>query len=98
MLILVVHSLHSLKCKQPFVGPASILQGQVVKGVRLAEACGMTTNMSHDDTLQYSGTNISKKREYLAEILKWRASNTPDHVLYNICNNKVSSKLVLIPN
>jgi len=76
------------RTKHNDIGPASILQGQVVKGVRLAEACGMTTNMSHDDTLQYSGTNISKKREYLAEILKWRASNTPDHVLYNICNNK----------
>ena len=87
-----------LKCKQPFLGPASILQGQVVKGVRLAEACGMTTNTSHDDTLQYSGTNISKKREYLAEILKWRASNTPDHVLYNICNNKVFNELVFIFN
>lgn len=91
------------------IGAASLLQGQVVTGVRLAEASGRTLPPSSDGELDSdipgakknsrrqsgggSQTNTleSKRRsQYLAEILKWRAATTPDHVLFSQVNSKGS--------
>ncbi|XP_039274285.2 disco-interacting protein 2 homolog C-like isoform X2 [Styela clava] len=89
------------------IGAASLLQGQVVTGVRLAEASGRILPPSSDgeldsdipgakkNTRRQSGggsqTNTleSKRRsQFLAEILKWRAATTPDHVLFSQINSK----------
>ena len=70
-----------------------------MKGVRLAEAKGRTLQVSGNDSIHHQQTGaaaagdsltINKSKEYLAEILKWRSSNTPDHTLFNQIGNKVS--------
>uniref|UniRef100_H2ZBW5 DMAP1-binding domain-containing protein n=1 Tax=Ciona savignyi TaxID=51511 RepID=H2ZBW5_CIOSA len=69
--------------KHSDVGPASILQGQVVTGVRLAESTGrQLTPLDEDEGRE------SRKFQYLSEILKWRAQSTPDHVLLTQMGNK----------
>uniref|UniRef100_H2ZBW7 AMP-dependent synthetase/ligase domain-containing protein n=1 Tax=Ciona savignyi TaxID=51511 RepID=H2ZBW7_CIOSA len=70
--------------KNPTIaGPASILQGQVVTGVRLAESTGrQLTPLDEDEGRE------SRKFQYLSEILKWRAQSTPDHVLLTQMGNK----------
>nr|XP_018668928.1 disco-interacting protein 2 homolog C isoform X1 [Ciona intestinalis] len=71
--------------KHSDVGPASILQGQVITGVRLAESRGRQLTPLNDDEV---GKGESRKFQYLSEILKWRAQSTPDHVLLTQMGSK----------
>jgi len=68
-----------------FSGPASVLQGQVVTGLRLAEARGRELTPLQDDE------DAGKKFQYLSEILKWRAQTTADHVLFSQVGSKVTN-------
>ncbi|CAK8673806.1 unnamed protein product [Clavelina lepadiformis] len=73
--------------KHKDVGAASILQGQVVTGVRLAEAKGRQMAPLMDEE---EAADKTRKFQYLSEILKWRAQSTPDHALFSQIGSKVS--------
>lgn len=63
------------------VGPASVMVGNIVQGVRLAVAQGRDMGGFEED-------GDSRKLQFITEILKWRAINSPDHVLYTLLNSK----------
>lgn len=63
-------------------GVASILQGQVVTGMKMSEARGKDLGDGSDDP----AINFSS----FSEILKWRAKSTPDNVLFAQIGSKVS--------
>ncbi|KAG8432541.1 hypothetical protein GDO86_016976 [Hymenochirus boettgeri] len=67
--------------KQPDVGPASMIVGNLVAGKRIAQACGR-------DVSQLEDNDQAKKFLYLADVLQWRAQTTPDHVLLLLLNSK----------
>ena len=71
------------------VGPASILQGQVVTGMRLAEARGRELPPLAEE--EETGAPF----HYLSEVLKWRAQSTSDHVLFSQVNSKVGGRVLL---
>ncbi|XP_026803087.1 disco-interacting protein 2 homolog A isoform X2 [Pangasianodon hypophthalmus] len=64
--------------KQPEVGPASMIVGNLVAGKRIAQACGrdVTQLEDHDQFL------------YMQDVLQWRAQATPDHPLFLLLNAK----------
>ncbi|XP_047671027.1 disco-interacting protein 2 homolog A isoform X7 [Tachysurus fulvidraco] len=64
--------------KQPEVGPASMIVGNLVAGKRIAQACGrdVTQLEDHDQFL------------YIQDVLQWRAQATPDHQLFLLLNAK----------
>ncbi|CAF1064496.1 unnamed protein product, partial [Didymodactylos carnosus] len=62
------------------VGPGAILAGTIIQGMRLAEAKG--TDL-HDDEM-----DTVRKLQFVDDILRWRATTTPDHLLYSIINAK----------
>ncbi|XP_062862253.1 disco-interacting protein 2 homolog A [Trichomycterus rosablanca] len=64
--------------KQPEVGPASMVVGNLVAGKRIAQACGrdMSQLEDHDQFL------------YMQDVLQWRAQATPDHPLFLLLNSK----------
>ncbi|XP_041928744.1 disco-interacting protein 2 homolog C-like isoform X2 [Alosa sapidissima] len=64
--------------KQPEVGPASVMVGNLVSGKRIAQASGRDLGSSEEND-QFI---------FLSEILQWRAQTTPDHVLYTLLNSK----------
>jgi acyl-CoA synthetase (AMP-forming)/AMP-acid ligase II len=57
------------------VGPAAMFVGNIVQGARIASASGRLLPQSNSD-------------EYLADILKQRAQQTPDHILYSLVNSR----------
>uniref|UniRef100_A0A673JGD2 Disco-interacting protein 2 homolog C-like n=1 Tax=Sinocyclocheilus rhinocerous TaxID=307959 RepID=A0A673JGD2_9TELE len=64
--------------KQPEVGPASVMVGNLVAGKRMAQASGR--DLSHmEDNEQFL---------FLSEVLQWRAQTTPDHILYTLINTR----------
>ncbi|KAI5615430.1 disco-interacting protein 2-like A isoform X2, partial [Silurus asotus] len=67
--------------KQPEVGPASMIVGNLVAGKRIAQACGrdVTQLEDHDQALQFL---------YMQDVLQWRAQATPDHPLFLLLNAK----------
>uniref|UniRef100_A0A8C0PEQ5 Disco interacting B n=1 Tax=Canis lupus familiaris TaxID=9615 RepID=A0A8C0PEQ5_CANLF len=67
--------------KQPGVGPASVMVGNLVAGKRIAQAAGR-------DLGQIEENDLVRKHQFLAEILQWRAQATPDHVLFMLLNAK----------
>ncbi|XP_069589383.1 disco-interacting protein 2 homolog A isoform X8 [Ranitomeya imitator] len=67
--------------KQPDVGPASMIVGNLVAGKRIAQACGR-------DVSQLEDNDQAKKFLYLADVLQWRAQTTPDHLLLLLLNSK----------
>ncbi|XP_041432382.1 disco-interacting protein 2 homolog A isoform X5 [Xenopus laevis] len=67
--------------KQPDVGPASMIVGNLVAGKRIAQACGR-------DVSQLEDNDQAKKFLYLADVLQWRAQTTPDHILLLLLNSK----------
>ncbi|KAE8580639.1 hypothetical protein XENTR_v10024494 [Xenopus tropicalis] len=67
--------------KQPDVGPASMIVGNLVAGKRIAQACGR-------DVSQLEDNDQAKKFLYLADVLQWRAQTTPEHVLLLLLNSK----------
>ncbi|XP_043917847.1 disco-interacting protein 2 homolog A-like [Protopterus annectens] len=64
--------------KQPEVGPASMIVGNLVAGKRIAHASGRDVAQMEDND-QFL---------YLAEVLQWRAQTTPDHPLFLLVNAK----------
>uniref|UniRef100_A0A6I8SSE3 Disco-interacting protein 2 homolog B n=1 Tax=Xenopus tropicalis TaxID=8364 RepID=A0A6I8SSE3_XENTR len=67
--------------KQPGVGPASVMVGNLVAGKRIAQASGR-------DLGQIEENDLVKKHQYLTEVLQWRAQTTPEHVLFILLNAK----------
>uniref|UniRef100_A0A8C5Q279 Disco interacting A n=1 Tax=Leptobrachium leishanense TaxID=445787 RepID=A0A8C5Q279_9ANUR len=67
--------------KQPDVGPASMIVGNLVAGKRIAQACGR-------DVSQLEDNDQARKFLYLADVLQWRAQTTPDHQLLVLLNAK----------
>ncbi|NXL67332.1 DIP2A protein, partial [Chordeiles acutipennis] len=68
--------------KQPDVGPASMIVGNLVAGKRIAQASGR-------DVTQLEDNDQARKFLYLADVLQWRAQTTPDHPLFLLLNSKV---------
>jgi len=58
----------------------AVLAGSIVQGRRLAEAKGRDIYDDDSDT--------AKKYQYLGDVLRWRATTSPDHVLYTVINSK----------
>ncbi|KAF4799560.1 Disco-interacting protein 2 A [Turdus rufiventris] len=67
--------------KQPDVGPASMIVGNLVAGKRIAQASGR-------DVSQLEDNDQARKFLYLADVLQWRAQTTPDHPLFLLLNSK----------
>ncbi|XP_062453133.1 disco-interacting protein 2 homolog B isoform X5 [Rhea pennata] len=67
--------------KQPGVGPASVMVGNLVAGKRIAQAAGR-------DLGQIEDNDLVKKHQFLTEVLQWRAQATPDHPLFLLLNAK----------
>uniref|UniRef100_A0A8D2PYP9 Disco interacting protein 2 homolog A n=1 Tax=Zosterops lateralis melanops TaxID=1220523 RepID=A0A8D2PYP9_ZOSLA len=67
--------------KQPDVGPASMIVGNLVAGKRIAQAAGR-------DVSQLEDNDQARKFLYLADVLQWRAQTTPDHPLFLLLNSK----------
>uniref|UniRef100_A0A4W6FDD1 Disco interacting A n=1 Tax=Lates calcarifer TaxID=8187 RepID=A0A4W6FDD1_LATCA len=64
--------------KQPEVGPASMIVGNLVAGKRIAQACGRDVAQLEDND-QFL---------YIQDVLQWRAQATPDHSLFLVLNAK----------
>ncbi|XP_055359610.1 disco-interacting protein 2 homolog C isoform X2 [Betta splendens] len=64
--------------KQPEIGPASVMVGNLVSGKRIAQASGRDVGQIEDND-QFL---------FLSEVLQWRAQSSPDHVLYTLLNSR----------
>uniref|UniRef100_A0A671R566 Disco-interacting protein 2 homolog A-like n=1 Tax=Sinocyclocheilus anshuiensis TaxID=1608454 RepID=A0A671R566_9TELE len=64
--------------RQPEVGPASMIVGNLVAGKRIAQACGRDVSQLEDND-QFL---------YMQDVLQWRAQATPDHPLFLLLNAK----------
>uniref|UniRef100_A0A8C4QUY0 Disco-interacting protein 2 homolog Cb n=1 Tax=Eptatretus burgeri TaxID=7764 RepID=A0A8C4QUY0_EPTBU len=67
--------------KQPEVGPASVMVGNLVAGKRIAQASGR-------DLGQLDDTEQAKKNLFLSEVLQWRTQSTPEHMLFILLNSR----------
>ncbi|PNI55978.1 DIP2A isoform 6 [Pan troglodytes] len=67
--------------KQPEVGPASMIVGNLVAGKRIAQASGRELAHLED-------SDQARKFLFLADVLQWRAHTTPDHPLFLLLNAK----------
>ena len=65
-------------------GPAAAIVGGLLKGQRMAEAAGREVADLDDSR------DVSKKYQFLAEILKWRGKTSPDQNLFTLLNSKNS--------
>uniref|UniRef100_A0A8B9JTS5 Disco-interacting protein 2 homolog Cb n=1 Tax=Astyanax mexicanus TaxID=7994 RepID=A0A8B9JTS5_ASTMX len=79
--------------KQPEVGPASVMVGNLVAGKRMAQACGRDLSQGEDnDQVCRLCMKIDQKTDdkflFLSEVLQWRAQTTPDHILYTLINSR----------
>uniref|UniRef100_A0A3Q1HY25 Disco interacting C n=1 Tax=Acanthochromis polyacanthus TaxID=80966 RepID=A0A3Q1HY25_9TELE len=74
--------------KQPEIGPASVMVGNLVSGKRIAQASGR-------DLGQIEDNDQARKFLFLSEVLQWRAQTTPDHILFTLLNSRgtISSSL-----
>ncbi|XP_031146872.1 disco-interacting protein 2 homolog C isoform X4 [Sander lucioperca] len=74
--------------KQPEIGPASVMVGNLVSGKRIAQASGRDLAQIEDND-QFL---------FLSEVLQWRAQTTPDHVLYTLLNSRgtIASSLTCV--
>ena len=59
-----------------------MMVGSIVQGVRLAEAKGRDLNLAEEDT------ESAKKYQFITEILRWRATSSPEHVIFTLLNAK----------
>ncbi|WAR09517.1 DIP2C-like protein, partial [Mya arenaria] len=66
------------------VTPSAVHVGNIVQGARMAWAQGRELNTSEEDG------DGSRKHQFLTEILRFRAQNTPDHILFTLLNSKLS--------
>uniref|UniRef100_A0A673CU98 Uncharacterized protein n=1 Tax=Sphaeramia orbicularis TaxID=375764 RepID=A0A673CU98_9TELE len=89
--------------KQPEIGPASVMVGNLVSGKRIAQASGRDLGQT-DDNDQLTNQNsfmfssLSSQFLFLSEVLQWRAQTTPDHVLYTLLSSRgaVSNSLTCL--
>ncbi|KAF4519578.1 hypothetical protein B566_EDAN004786 [Ephemera danica] len=58
------------------VGPASVMVGNIVQGNRLASAQGRDMGI------------LDEESDSARKILRWRATTTPDHVIFTLLNSK----------
>lgn len=63
------------------IGPASVMVGNIVQGVRLAIAQGRDIGSLDDDS-------DTRKYQFISEILKWRATSAPEHNLFTLLNSR----------
>ncbi|XP_067108914.1 disco-interacting protein 2 homolog C [Osmerus mordax] len=77
--------------KQPEIGPASVMVGNLVSGKRIAQASGR-------DLAQIEDNDQARKFLFLSEVLQWRAQTTPEHVLYTLLNSRgtIASSLTCV--
>uniref|UniRef100_A0A3Q3BHB3 Disco interacting C n=1 Tax=Kryptolebias marmoratus TaxID=37003 RepID=A0A3Q3BHB3_KRYMA len=77
--------------KQPEIGPASVMVGNLVSGKRIAQASGR-------DLGQIEDNDQARKFLFLSEVLQWRAQSTPEHVLYTLLNSRgtIASSLTCV--
>ncbi|EHH18846.1 Disco-interacting protein 2-like protein C, partial [Macaca mulatta] len=77
--------------KQPEIGPASVMVGNLVSGKRIAQASGR-------DLGQIEDNDQARKFLFLSEVLQWRAQTTPDHVLYTLlnCRGAIANSLTCV--
>uniref|UniRef100_A0A8C2H1L8 Disco-interacting protein 2 homolog A n=2 Tax=Cyprinus carpio TaxID=7962 RepID=A0A8C2H1L8_CYPCA len=72
--------------KQPELGPASMIVGNLVAGKRIAQACGRDVSQLEDnDQVKLNPISLSQTTE---DVLQWRAQATPDHPLFLLLNAK----------
>uniref|UniRef100_A0A3B5AW37 Disco-interacting protein 2 homolog C-like n=1 Tax=Stegastes partitus TaxID=144197 RepID=A0A3B5AW37_9TELE len=78
--------------KQPEIGPASVMVGNLVSGKRIAQASGRDLGQTDDND------QVRPYFLFLSEVLQWRAQTTPDHVLYTLLSSRgaVSSSLTCL--
>ncbi|KAK1790654.1 hypothetical protein P4O66_014516, partial [Electrophorus voltai] len=69
--------------KQPEVGPASVMVGNLVAGKRMAQASGRDLSQEDNDQVCVCVWFL-----FLSEVLQWRAQTTPDHILYTLINSR----------
>ncbi|XP_051910569.1 disco-interacting protein 2 homolog C-like isoform X5 [Hippocampus zosterae] len=83
-----VSNLPKPRQKQPEIGPASVMVGNLVSGKRIAQASGRDLGQT-DDNDQFL---------FLSEVLQWRAQTTPDHILYTLLSSRgaVSNSLTCL--
>uniref|UniRef100_A0A8C4XY78 Disco interacting B n=1 Tax=Gopherus evgoodei TaxID=1825980 RepID=A0A8C4XY78_9SAUR len=74
--------------KQPGVGPASVMVGNLVAGKRIAQAAGRDLGQIEDNDLVRKVNLYSQMLIFLTEVLQWRAQATPDHMLFLLLNAK----------
>uniref|UniRef100_A0A8C9TM93 Disco interacting A n=1 Tax=Scleropages formosus TaxID=113540 RepID=A0A8C9TM93_SCLFO len=83
--------------KQPEVGPASMIVGNLVAGKRIAQACGRDVTQLEDNDqarksphLTHPSTDVTYMPSflYMQDVLQWRAQATPDHTLFLLLNAK----------
>ncbi|KAJ8387168.1 hypothetical protein AAFF_G00159800 [Aldrovandia affinis] len=67
--------------KQPEIGPASVMVGNLVSGKRIAQASGR-------DLSQIEDNDQARMFLFLSEVLQWRSQTTPDHVLYTLLSSR----------
>uniref|UniRef100_A0A8D1WC74 Disco interacting A n=2 Tax=Sus scrofa TaxID=9823 RepID=A0A8D1WC74_PIG len=67
--------------KQPEVGPASMIVGNLVAGKRIAQASGRELTHLED-------SDQARKFLFLPDVLQWRAHTTPEHPLFLLLNAK----------
>ncbi|XP_064108435.1 disco-interacting protein 2 homolog C-like [Macrobrachium nipponense] len=64
------------------VGPASVMVGNLVQGNRLASAQGRDMGLMDDED------GMRRHPQFIADILKWRASTTENHEILTLLNSK----------
>uniref|UniRef100_A0A8C5UA64 Disco interacting protein 2 homolog B n=1 Tax=Malurus cyaneus samueli TaxID=2593467 RepID=A0A8C5UA64_9PASS len=77
--------------KQPGVGPASVMVGNLVAGKRIAQASGRDLGQIEDNDLVKKVNQVPAcffQHQFLTEVLQWRAQATPDHPLFLLLNAK----------
>ncbi|XP_059476315.1 disco-interacting protein 2 isoform X3 [Neocloeon triangulifer] len=66
----------------PDVGPASVMVGNIVQGNRLASAQGRDMGAMDEES------DLARKHQFISEILRWRSTTTPDHIIFTLLNSK----------
>uniref|UniRef100_A0A8C9T414 Disco interacting C n=1 Tax=Scleropages formosus TaxID=113540 RepID=A0A8C9T414_SCLFO len=82
-----VSNLPKPRQKQPEIGPASVMVGNLVSGKRIAQASGRDLGQMEDN-------DQARKFLFLSEVLQWRAQTTPDHVLFTLLNSRLTAVTV----
>uniref|UniRef100_A0A8D0AQM1 Disco interacting C n=1 Tax=Sander lucioperca TaxID=283035 RepID=A0A8D0AQM1_SANLU len=84
--------------KQPEIGPASVMVGNLVSGKRIAQASGRDLAQIEDNDQARKVCVRGGAFLFLSEVLQWRAQTTPDHVLYTLLNSRgtIASSLTCV--